>query len=72
MFGKFMRRFQLPDNVDPSRISANVENGVLTVVVPKKEADGDEPQNTDIPVMDAAAAAGGSGSSSSDAGGAAL
>lgn len=72
MFGKFMRRFQLPDNVDPSRITANVENGVLTVVVPKKEPEGDEPQNTDIPVMDAAAASGGSSSPSAGAGGAAL
>ena len=72
MFGKFQRRFQLPDNVDPSRITANVENGVLTVVVPKKEADEAEPQHTDIPVLDAAAAAGGSGSSSATAGGGAL
>ena len=39
--GKFMRRFRLPGNTEVEKIAATVENGVLTVTVPKKEV---EPQ----------------------------
>ncbi|KAL5973509.1 hypothetical protein ACLOJK_030160 [Asimina triloba] len=35
--GKFMRRFRLPDNAKVEGIKANMENGVLTVTVPKEE-----------------------------------
>jgi HSP20 family protein len=35
--GKFMRKFRLPDNTNLDRITAKVEDGVLTVVVPKME-----------------------------------
>ncbi|KAG8096634.1 hypothetical protein GUJ93_ZPchr0013g35584 [Zizania palustris] len=35
--GKFLRRFRLPDNAKPEQIKASMENGVLTVTVPKAE-----------------------------------
>ncbi|KAG8074384.1 hypothetical protein GUJ93_ZPchr0006g41008 [Zizania palustris] len=36
--GKFLRRFRLPDNAKPEQIKASMENGVLTVTVPKENA----------------------------------
>ncbi|PPD77000.1 hypothetical protein GOBAR_DD26059 [Gossypium barbadense] len=35
--GKFMRRFRLPENAMMDQIKASMEDGVLTVTVPKKE-----------------------------------
>lgn len=35
--GVFTRSFSLPKNVDASRIEASFDNGVLTVLIPKKE-----------------------------------
>ena len=35
--GKFLRRFRLPDNAKADQIKAAMENGLLTVTVPKKE-----------------------------------
>ncbi|PUZ41761.1 hypothetical protein GQ55_9G530400 [Panicum hallii var. hallii] len=35
--GRFLRRFRLPDNAKTDQISASMENGVLTVTVPKEE-----------------------------------
>lgn len=35
--GRFLRRFQLPENANVDQIQAKVENGVLTVTVPKTD-----------------------------------
>jgi HSP20 family protein len=34
-FGKFMRTFTLPENVDIENIDASSDNGVLEIVIPK-------------------------------------
>uniref|UniRef100_UPI001E3A30EE Hsp20 family protein n=1 Tax=Campylobacter coli TaxID=195 RepID=UPI001E3A30EE len=35
--GSFVRRFRLPENSKPDAVNAAIENGVLTVTVPKEE-----------------------------------
>lgn len=35
--GKFVRRFRLPENARTDQVRATMENGVLTIVVPKEE-----------------------------------
>ncbi|XVF83833.1 hypothetical protein PTKIN_Ptkin16aG0525100 [Pterospermum kingtungense] len=35
--GKFLRRFRLPENAKMDQIKATMENGLLSVVVPKEE-----------------------------------
>lgn len=35
IFGKFARSFQFPDNVNPDKIEATFENGLLTVSIAK-------------------------------------
>ncbi|BAB64127.1 putative heat shock protein [Oryza sativa Japonica Group] len=35
--GQFMRRFRLPENAKVDQVKAGMENGVLTVTVPKAE-----------------------------------
>jgi len=37
-FGRFERYIRLPERVDIEKISANYENGVLTLVMPKTES----------------------------------
>ena len=36
--GKFLRSFKLPENAKMDQIKATMENGVLTVTIPKVEA----------------------------------
>nr|XP_027109657.1 17.5 kDa class I heat shock protein-like [Coffea arabica] len=36
--GQFMRRFRLPENAKMDQIKAAMENGVLTITIPKEEA----------------------------------
>ena len=48
-YGSFERRFQLPDSVDQEAINANYENGVLTLILPKKpEAVKPEPRQIKV------------------------
>jgi HSP20 family protein len=37
VYGSFYRSIQLPPNVDPEKITAKLENGVLTIEIPKTE-----------------------------------
>ncbi|MDG6778745.1 Hsp20/alpha crystallin family protein [Thiomicrorhabdus sp. zzn3] len=39
-YGKFERSFTLPDNVDAENVSASCADGVLEVVLPKRERNG--------------------------------
>ncbi len=42
-YSAFKRSFSLPDTVDTDRISANHKNGVLNIVIPKKEEAKEKP-----------------------------
>ena len=46
--GKFLRRFRLPENAKVDEVKAAMENGVLTVTVPKKEVKKPEVKTIDI------------------------
>ncbi|KAK6779823.1 hypothetical protein RDI58_022007 [Solanum bulbocastanum] len=46
--GKFLRRFRLPENAKTGEIKAAMENGVLTVTVPKQEEKKPEVKAIDI------------------------
>lgn len=50
--GSFVRSFSLPEGVDADAIAAKVDNGVLTVSIPKVEAP-PKPEPKEIPVADA-------------------
>jgi HSP20 family protein len=38
IYGSFYRRFSLPDTANNDAISAKIKNGVLDIVIPKREA----------------------------------
>ncbi|KAI3458618.1 hypothetical protein Pfo_015281 [Paulownia fortunei] len=46
--GKFLRRFRLPENAKMDQVKATMDNGVLTVVVPKAEEKKPEVKAIDI------------------------
>lgn len=46
--GKFHRRFRLPENAKVDKVKAKMENGVLTVTVPKEEIKKPEVKAIDI------------------------
>ncbi|KAF3326088.1 class I heat shock protein-like protein [Carex littledalei] len=46
--GKFLRRFRLPENAKMDQIKAAMENGVLTITVPKEEVKKPEIKSIDI------------------------
>ncbi|KAL8516305.1 hypothetical protein ACS0TY_014821 [Phlomoides rotata] len=46
--GKFLRRFRLPENAKLDDVKAAMENGVLTVTVPKEEVKKSEVKAIDI------------------------
>ncbi|NIP39818.1 MAG: Hsp20/alpha crystallin family protein [Candidatus Dadabacteria bacterium] len=47
-YGKFERRFNLPENVNVDKVTANYKNGVLEVSLPKKEEA--KPKQIDVKV----------------------
>ncbi|KAL8051207.1 hypothetical protein ABFX02_06G131400 [Erythranthe guttata] len=46
--GKFIRRFGMPENAKLEKVKAAMENGVLTVTVPKEEVKKPEVKSIDI------------------------
>ncbi|KAL2546504.1 17.6 kDa class I heat shock protein 3 [Forsythia ovata] len=46
--GKFIRRFRLPENAKTDQVKASIENGVLTVTVPKEEVKKPEVKSIEI------------------------
>lgn len=46
--GKFLRRFRLPENAKIDQVKASMENGVLTVTVPKEEEKKPQVKSIDI------------------------
>ncbi len=46
--GKFLRRFRLPENAKMDQVKASMENGVLTVTVPKEEVKKPEIKSIEI------------------------
>ena len=46
--GQFMRRFSLPENVKEDEVKAAMENGVLTVTVPKAKVKKSDVKAIDI------------------------
>lgn len=47
----FTRRYQLPNDTETERISANLQDGLLTLTVPKAEVTG--PQDQEISIQEA-------------------
>ena len=46
--GQFMRKFKLPENANLDAVKAKVEDGVLTVIVPKVESKSSQPRSIEI------------------------
>ncbi|KAA8516350.1 hypothetical protein F0562_016643 [Nyssa sinensis] len=46
--GKFVRRFRLPENAKLDEVKASMENGVLTITVPKQEIKKPEVKSIEI------------------------
>lgn len=46
--GKFLRRFRLPEDAKVGQVKASMENGVLTVMVPKEEVKKPEVKSIEI------------------------
>ncbi|KAK7252134.1 hypothetical protein RIF29_35876 [Crotalaria pallida] len=46
--GKFLRRFRLPENAKLDQVKASMENGVLTITVPKEEVKKPDVKTIDI------------------------
>jgi HSP20 family protein len=52
-YGEFVRSFAVPTSVDTEKVSADYNNGVLTVTLPKKEAA--KPRQVKVAVQGASA-----------------
>ena len=48
VYGSFSRSFNLPEAVDKDKIKAEYKNGILTLVIPKKEEE--KPKEIDIKI----------------------
>jgi HSP20 family protein len=48
VYGTFMRRFTLPEDIDPKKIKATYKDGVLSLNIPKSE----ETQAVQIPIVE--------------------
>ncbi|KAK7268647.1 hypothetical protein RIF29_21351 [Crotalaria pallida] len=46
--GKFLRRFRMPENTKMDQVKASMENGVLTVILPKEEINKPDVKAIDI------------------------
>ncbi|KAL2536709.1 17.6 kDa class I heat shock protein 3 [Forsythia ovata] len=46
--GKFLHRFRLPKNAKTDQVKASIENGVLTVTMPKEEVKKPEVKSIEI------------------------
>lgn len=47
-YGRFERRFRLPENTDANAIKANLRNGVLDIVIPKSAVTQQQPKKISI------------------------
>ena len=49
-FGKFQRKFQLPDDADVSKIKGKAEHGVLSITISKIPKEDVPSDSTSIPI----------------------
>jgi len=49
LYGSFTRRFAVPKNTDLTKISAQFENGILKIVIPKQQEQESE-EGTEIKI----------------------